>query len=77
MGVTARLINRREEAQLRRALDLLSRIRTDRTPDMDDDTHGSYNAAVAAYGLEDLLEWGEREDEARQIESRLDDEPWG
>ncbi len=52
-----RLYNRREEAQIRRCLALLERIRFERTTEQqrDDETHPAYHAAVAIYGIEDLL----------------------
>lgn len=61
----ARLYNKREEAQLRRCVALLERIRYERTTEeeQDDDTHPAYHAAVAIYGLEDLMEAVEREDQ--------------
>lgn len=68
----ARLYNKREEAQIRRCIALLERIRYERTTEQerDDEAHPAYHAAVAIYGLEDLLDAVKAEDE-RESFNRL------
>lgn len=49
-------LTKREERQLRSALELLDKIRDERTVDYDDDSEPTYHAALALYHLQDYLD---------------------